>query len=205
MEIHHPDGPTHSLKDFAVHIMIVTVGILIALGLEGVRETWREHTAVSEARESLRRELALNQRQLALEVANVAKVSGELDDIVAGVPQAVKTPGDVRAQVMALGPGFYFFRTTAWEAAVASGVLSHMSGDELNRFANVYLSIRHYQDAQKAAIPEWIAAVAYFRSHRGFSAADEATAWERLLALQAGIQTMRHLGAEFTDDLAKAE
>jgi hypothetical protein len=37
MDIHGPVGPTRSLKEFAVHIGIVTIGILIALGLEGIR------------------------------------------------------------------------------------------------------------------------------------------------------------------------
>jgi len=55
MDIHPPSGPTHSLKDFATHILIVTIGILIALGLEGVREHWREQKAVSEARASFDR------------------------------------------------------------------------------------------------------------------------------------------------------
>ena len=31
MEIHGPEGPTKSFKDFLIHIVIVTIGILIAL------------------------------------------------------------------------------------------------------------------------------------------------------------------------------
>ena len=45
MDIHAPDKPVHSLREFFIHIAIVTIGILIALGLEGVREVkmieWR--------------------------------------------------------------------------------------------------------------------------------------------------------------------
>ncbi len=205
MEIHPPDGPTHSIKDFAIHITIVTVGILIALGLEGVRETWREHAAVAEARESFHQELSLDRQRLEMEIANVRKVNRELDLILTELPVAVKAPEELTKRVMALGPSFYFFRSTAWESAVASGVLSHMNSDEVNRFADVYMSIRNYQDAQKAAIPEWIAATTYFRSHRTFNAAEEVAADERLLTLQAGMQTLAHLGAEFSADLGKAK
>ena len=52
MEIHGPEGPTNSFKDFAIHIVIVTIGILIALGLEGIRESIYEHRIVRDAREA---------------------------------------------------------------------------------------------------------------------------------------------------------
>ena len=57
MDIHPPEGPTNSLKDFAIHIVVVTIGILIALGLEGVREMVYAHTLVRETRENFRREI----------------------------------------------------------------------------------------------------------------------------------------------------
>jgi hypothetical protein len=34
MDLHPPGGPVRSVKDFFVHIGVVTLGILIALGLE---------------------------------------------------------------------------------------------------------------------------------------------------------------------------
>ena len=52
MDIHPPIGRAESLKEILTHIFIVTVGILIALSLEGVRESWREHVIANEARES---------------------------------------------------------------------------------------------------------------------------------------------------------
>lgn len=38
MDLHPPGGPVRSLKDFFVHIGVVTLGILIALGLEQLVE-----------------------------------------------------------------------------------------------------------------------------------------------------------------------
>jgi hypothetical protein len=46
MELHAPGGPVRSLKDFFVHIGVVTLGILIALGLEQLVEAHhRSHLA----------------------------------------------------------------------------------------------------------------------------------------------------------------
>ena len=47
----------HGIKDFLVHISIVTVGILIALGLEGLRESIHERHLVRETRENMSTEM----------------------------------------------------------------------------------------------------------------------------------------------------
>jgi hypothetical protein len=62
MDIHPPMKKMESLKEYAAHILIVTIGILIALGLEGIRESWREHAAVREAKSSFHEELQRNQQ-----------------------------------------------------------------------------------------------------------------------------------------------
>ena len=54
MEVHPVSGHIGSFKEAAIHIGIVTIGILIALGLDGLREEWREHVAVNDARASFR-------------------------------------------------------------------------------------------------------------------------------------------------------
>jgi len=64
MEIHHPDKPIHSKKDFIVHMLTVVLGILIALGFEAMVQ-WGHHRAlVREARENLAAEIALNSKAL---------------------------------------------------------------------------------------------------------------------------------------------
>jgi hypothetical protein len=73
MDIHAPEGPTHSFKDFLIHIVIVTIGILIALGLEGVRETVYEHRIVRDARENFHAELQANRANLDKELLNDSK------------------------------------------------------------------------------------------------------------------------------------
>ena len=57
MELHAPAGPIHSLKDFSLHLGIVTVGILIALGLEQLVEAHHRATVARVAVEGFRREI----------------------------------------------------------------------------------------------------------------------------------------------------
>ena len=41
MEVHPPHSPVRSIKDFMVHLLAITIGLLIALGLEASVEWMR--------------------------------------------------------------------------------------------------------------------------------------------------------------------
>ena len=201
MEIHAPIGPTHSFKDFAVHILIVTIGILIALGLEGARESWKESKAVSEARRSLDAELHLNRDQLRLEREQVDEANRDLDRLLANLPQLAKNPAELKAQVLKVPFGSYFFRTTAWDSALASGVLAHMEVDEVHLFDEAYLGVKNYQDVQKSTIPDWISLQAYFGSHPAYTAAELVEGEERLRSLRIRNGLLESVGDQFAAGL----
>jgi hypothetical protein len=204
MDIHPPLGKTESLKEFFTHILIVTVGILIALSLEGVRESWREHVAVSEARESFREELKLNREQLAKDQQNVRQVDAQLDQIISAMPQLARSPAALEKRVLELQPGFYFFRTTSWESAMSSGALAHMNRKELDGFVDAYLGVKNYQMASQGAFPEWAAVETYFQSHHSYSSAEEAEGEQKLRTLKMGLQVMQHLGEEMSAGIEEA-
>ena len=205
MEIHAPIGPTHSLKDFAVHILIVTVGILIALGLEGAREAWKEDKTVTEARHNLQEELRFNEKQLVQDLQTVEDASRSLDLVLSHLPELAKTPTGLRTQVQKLSLGLYSFKTTAWDSALAGGVVSHMNSQEFQRFDEVYLSTKSYQEMQKVAFPDLIAALAYFGSHATYGPAEISTGAEKLITLKARLYTLHHVGEQFQGGLKRAD
>lgn len=88
MEIHAPEEPVRSIRDFIVHIAIVTIGILIALGLDGAREMLHEHRLVHETRENFDQELKLGLNHMDDELPRVAagkqKLDGLLQDLSSG-------------------------------------------------------------------------------------------------------------------------
>jgi hypothetical protein len=204
MEIHAPEGPTHSLRDFAVHIIIVTIGILIALGLDGFKETLHEHRLMAEARESFKQELEFNQDHLNLDHKNVKDMAAVIDKLLADVPSLAARPADLTARVLQIQPQFYFFSTTSWDAAIASGALTHMTTRDVHDYSNYYQSARHYQDAQKELIPMWIQTTSFFRSHTTFTAVDIILGQEKLLNLGTGIRMLDHLADEFDDGIKQA-
>jgi len=204
MEIHGPEGPTHSFKDFAIHIGIVTIGILIALGLEGARETWREHTALVETRESFRRELETNRDILKLELRRVTRIARELDEVIPALPALAGKPADLAARVQEIKPAGYFFKTDAWDKAMAAGTLAHMSADEVSRYSNYYLTIKSYLEVQKGVYPVSVETDAYFSSHHSYTPPELAAGEEKLRIYQAGAHAMAQVGDELAGALERA-
>src|SRR5438270_535948 len=53
MEIHTPERPPLSMKEFGIQLATITIGILIALSLEGVTQWLHHRSLVREARANL--------------------------------------------------------------------------------------------------------------------------------------------------------
>lgn len=137
MEIHAPEKPIHSFREFLIQLLTVTVGILIALSLEGLLE-WRHHRELAhEARTNIVSELRDNQRELAGSLA-------EVDKNLAGHKNALQFIRDM------LGSGksdLHEFRLTAnlaqlndasWRTAQSVGALSFLPYREVKDYATVY-------------------------------------------------------------------
>jgi len=87
----HPPHPIHSWKDFGVQLITITAGILIALSLEGVRESIRDRALVREARENIRREIADNKREVDNEISAIPARSKKLDTALRLANELLKT------------------------------------------------------------------------------------------------------------------
>ncbi|MFI5106535.1 MAG: hypothetical protein ACHP79_16555, partial [Terriglobales bacterium] len=125
MEIHHPDGPIHSKKAFVVHMLTVVLGILIALGLDGI-VTWMHHRAlVREARANIATELRQNKETIRKAVPEIQKRQQQLQHIISTIDDAEKTR---KLSVHTLGYNFasYELYSTAWKTASVSGAVTHM-------------------------------------------------------------------------------
>jgi len=206
MDIHAPMGKIKSLKEFATHILIVTIGILIAFSLEGARESWREHVAVKEIRESLRAELTSNQEQLGKDLSQVRECNAQLDKMIAEMPGLAKLPAELNRRVGELRPGFYGFNTTAWESALSSNSLNYMDRQERNRYVGAYVGIKEYQTlSMTSALASYNDITTYFPSHRSYATdAEEAEAERKLRALKNQFWIMDHIGQQISLDVQKA-
>jgi hypothetical protein len=68
LDVHPPHNPTHTWKDFFIHIATIVIGLLIAIGLEQTVEYIHHRHQVQELREALKHEREENRKIFAANV-----------------------------------------------------------------------------------------------------------------------------------------
>ncbi|MGA7155807.1 MAG: hypothetical protein WBY53_03105 [Acidobacteriaceae bacterium] len=204
MDIHAPEGPVHSLKDFAMHILIVTIGILIALGLEGVREMVSAHRLVVEARENFRGEIAFDHEHMTLEMENVKKMNSLGKKLIADLPGLAAKPEEMKARVDAIEAQGYFFSSSSWAAALSSGALAHMTSAEVNRYAAFDFIVHSYVGQQGRLLPQERELKAYVESRQRFGPEEMMETDEKLREFEMETDIMLNVGRQAQDTFGEA-
>ena len=141
MEVHVPEHPIHTWREFFTHIGIVTIGLLIALALEQSVETMHHRHQRMELREALQqdgeRTVADTDRLLRNQRERMAWLNARL-------AQARTAIASNQALPAAAAAGFEDFDLPdmpAWHAARASGLLERLPQDDLRAWSEVDLSL----------------------------------------------------------------
>lgn len=142
MEVHPPHQPIHSVREFMVHMLAITLGLLIALGLEGSVE-WLHHRHLArDARENIAQEIRANQQDLLRQLNALPAEEKRLDMILSMVDdvqhgRAPKPIGDFMWTGVLL-------RDSAWNATSFTGAIAFMDYDEVKRYSELYAVQRIY-------------------------------------------------------------
>lgn len=141
LEVHAPHGSVASWRDFLVHVAIITIGLLIALGLEQTAEAVHHHHQVNETRQALRHELELNRHAYAESVSEFRRQTAALLNNVVVLRYIQQHPGTPEAQLPGIlvwhaSPGS--FTDSAWKTAQQSGVAAFMPQEEVRRNDALY-------------------------------------------------------------------
>jgi len=149
LDVHAPHEPIHGVKDFLLHLLTITVGLLIAVGIEGCVELHREHKLVKEARATLREEIEDNSKVMEGAVADLEKAKGQMQKNMDLLTRIQVNPKDQEADGPSIDASFSnkSLKGTAWKTAETTGALGFMPYTEAQRYADLYLA----QDAFLAA------------------------------------------------------
>ncbi|QHN04643.1 hypothetical protein FTO74_15690 [Granulicella sp. WH15] len=138
LDVHPPHGATHSWRDFFIHIVTITIGLLIALSLEGTVEWLHHRHIVHEARENIRREIEQNDKAAK---ENLGYLQENIDNVDANVVKI----RSLRTDKNALNNSELLFRfrwsdlsDSAWRSARDTGALALMPTEEVTRYAESY-------------------------------------------------------------------
>lgn len=136
MEVHPPEHGIHSLRDFLVHMGTITLGLLIALGLEALVEQAHHRHLLHTAEENLRNELHVNRALLASDSSALRVTQGHLERELAALEAAQARHPELPEEPIHWewnGP-----QSAAWDTARDGGAISLMPYEQAAGFALVY-------------------------------------------------------------------
>jgi hypothetical protein len=137
-DAHRPDGPVHHWRSLVAQLLVTTVGLLIALSLDGIVE-WQHHRElVRDAETSLYGEIAANAQAMGKLLTDLQKNQDALKHDVAVLKILIATkklPDDTK---MDIAYGIRMFNNVSWKTAQSTGALSYMPYDQAKEYAGIY-------------------------------------------------------------------
>ncbi len=162
IDVHPPHEPIHGWRDFLLHLATITIGLLIALSLEGLVE-WQHHRhLVHEAEASLSTEIKSNESRLADVLAGVRKQQATLKQDVVILDQLIKDPKSNAHQQMSISFRIVGFDSVSWKTAQNTGALAYMPYDRAQQYAGIYNLQDELDLAQKQGARDAILSVGSF-------------------------------------------
>jgi hypothetical protein len=150
LDVHAPHHPIGGWKDFFVHLVTISVGLLIAVGIEVCVELHREHKLVREARETMREEIQHNSDSMKGAVVKLDQQQAVMKKNIETLTRIQENPKDKALQDAEISADFSIvgLRETAWKTAQTTGALSFMPYAEAQRYSDVYGTQRGFLDQQ---------------------------------------------------------
>jgi hypothetical protein len=144
-DIHPPHQAAHSWRDIFVHLATITVGLFIALSLEGCVE-WQHHRhLVHEARENIRSEMQDNQKELKSALNVIHKEQAEVKSDIEALKKLKQNP-----EAHGLSVNLRFSNSglanASWNTAHETGAFSFMGYPEVKKYAEVYDTQKLFAD-----------------------------------------------------------
>jgi hypothetical protein len=160
LDVHPPHEKMHGFKDFLLHLLTITIGLLIALGLEGYAEHWRQRELKKDADTKLRQEIRDNAQEIALVHKAHASEQENLKRIVDFLnARKQNEPYDTRQIRLDFTMGD--LKSASWKTAAATGALGFMEYDQVQRYSAVYQLQDKYSALQDQTVDEFLQLQSY--------------------------------------------
>lgn len=138
LDVHPPHEAIHGWRDFLLHLFTITIGLLIALSLEGLVE-WQHHRhLVHEAEASLHAEIQNNAKDLPGVIADLHKQQDSLKNDVNVLNFLIKNGKLPEHSRMTVNFTITSFDDVSWRTAQTTTALSYMPYSRAQEYANIY-------------------------------------------------------------------
>jgi hypothetical protein len=175
LDVHAPEHGIHGLRDFMLHLFTISVGLLIALGLESSVEAMHHRHQRKEAEVLVRQEIQDNLNKLQggasgalLERDNMIRVMRTLEDISQG------KQGKLHEEDFAFSESP--IQDAAWRTASSTGVLAYMDYGEVEKFSDAYKEQALLQTMEEKALDDYLELAPLISHHSADMTAETAKA-----------------------------
>jgi len=155
LDVHSPHTRIEGLKDFLLHLFTITIGLLIALGLEGCVERHQKAELRREAETNLRQEMRDNRQKLTDWRTLMKTEEGNLRSVMDFLAAREEgKPFDVRG--IQLGYGIRELSDASWRTATATGALSLMEYGRVQQYAGLYQVQGEVMDLERESLEDFL-------------------------------------------------
>jgi hypothetical protein len=151
IDVHSPHEPIHGWRDFMLHLLTITIGLLIALSLEGLVEWQHQRNLVHEAEASLHGEIEHNAKNLPDIIAGLHKQQDTLRDDVTVLRYILKNHKAPEHSSLVVHFSIHGFDDVSWKTAQATSALSYMSYAQAQEYADIYGTQAYLVGAEQQA------------------------------------------------------
>jgi len=141
LDVHPPHHAATTWRDFFIHIATITVGLLIAIGLEQTVEAIHHHNQRRELEQQLHDEAQRNLDLVHENITHLHAVRAWIDSAIASLNSAPVTNGQIKRSAMpqqqAFDGSIWDPSRTVWAVAKASGTVELLPEDEAQVYARL--------------------------------------------------------------------
>jgi hypothetical protein len=174
LDVHAPHQSPLNARDFLIHLLTITAGLLIALGLEAGVEAFHHRHQRIEAEAMIRDEIKSNgekieqgKQQFQEELDGMNQVLQTLDSLSQGKPIGVLQEKDF---VFHQAP----MQDAAWRTAASTGALSYMDYAEVERFSEAYKEQDQLDAMEKQTLEDYLMLMPVLSHHKNDMDAERA-------------------------------
>lgn len=140
MHVHLPK-PLHGWRAFVGEVGIIVLGVLIALSADQAVEAFHWRESVSQTRDAMRAELAIDLKRVEVNLAQDPCIEARLDAILRWTASASANSRFANAD----RPRLANYHTSTWDITKTSPVAGHFSLKEQLAYASAYDAIANEQ------------------------------------------------------------
>lgn len=152
IDVHDPHEPIHGWRDFFIHLFTITIGLLIALGLEGCVGWMHHRHLVHEAQASLHVEIQNNANGIPGTIADLHKQQDILKRNITVLKYIIKNNKAPEHSSMEVNFSIHTLNNVSWKTAQATGALSYMPYPEAQEYSNIYVAQNDLEVAERQAV-----------------------------------------------------